>query len=253
MLPKNRIKRLTQDAARGESIMQTTTIRTTLAGYVLAVLALPAAAVDLETLTDNPCLMVPSATVAELFDVPEAEIKQRELKMKRRQICTTKWSGADHSVFTEAQIEIMDSKEKAAKRFKSRTRSVSREEMAAAAQILRDKMDAADKTNKSQKSDSAKRTENSIISAASQTPTEFEDVEAMGDEARFDLGEGKLVARQGTAIITIEAYSGPGMPMPSKRDMKTIIKADRAWRKDTMPARKQQTLQLAESIFERLK
>lgn len=233
--------------------MQTTTIRTTLAGYVLAILALPAAAVDLEALTDNPCLMVPSATVAELFDVPEAELKQRELKMKRRQICTTKWSGSDHTVFTEAQIEIMDSQEKAVKRFKSRTRSVSREEMAAAAQILRDKVDAADKTNKSQKSDSAKRAENSIIGAVSQTPIEYEDVEAMGDEARFDLGEGRLVARQGKAIITITAYSGPDMPMPSKRDMKSIIKADRTWRKDTMPVRKQQTLQLAETIFKRLK
>ncbi|TEA79325.1 hypothetical protein [Allopusillimonas ginsengisoli] len=233
--------------------MQTTTIRTTLAGYVLAMLALPATAIDLETLADDPCLMTPGATVAELFDVPEAEIKQRELKMKRRQMCTTKWSGADHAVFTEARIEIMDSQEKAAKRFKSRTRSASREEMAAAAQILRDKMDAADKTNKSQKSDSAKRTENSIIGAASQTPIEFEDVDAMGDEARFDLGEGKLVARQGAAIITIEAYSGPGMPIPSKRDVKSMIKADREWRQDTMPARKQQTLQLAETLFKRLK
>ncbi|NYT84986.1 hypothetical protein [Pollutimonas harenae] len=216
-------------------------------------LALPAAAVDLETLADDPCLAVPGATVAELFGVPEAEIKQRELKMKRRLVCTTKWSGADNSLFTEVQIEIMDSQEKAAKRFKSRTRSVSREEMAKAAQILRDKLDAADKTNKSQKSDSAKRAENSIIGAASQTPIEYEDVDAMGDEARFDLSEGKLVARQGAAIITIEAYSGPDMPMPGNYDVKSILKADRTWRKDTMPARKQQTLQLAETLFKRLK
>ncbi len=232
--------------------MQTRTIRTTLTGCILAMLALPAAAANLETLADDPCLMVPKATVAELFDAPEAEVKQRELKLKQRQRCTVEWSGAGHSVSIEAQIETLDSKELAAERFKSSTRSVSREEMAEAAQKLRDHLDATNKANGSQKSDNARRAENSIISVAGQSSIDFEDVQAIGDEARFDLNEGKLVARQGAAIITIKAYSGPDMPMPTKFDTKTIMKANRTWKKDTMPTRKQQTLQLAEALFKSL-
>lgn len=232
----------------------TVAIRTALTGCTLTALALPAAAaVSLKALANDPCLMVPRATVAELFDAPEAEIEQSELKLSRRGVCTTEWSGANRIIAIETEVQTLENKKKAAQRFKSSTRSVSREEMAKAAQLLRERLDAADKSGKTQKSERAKRTEKSIIGGLAQNPVEFEDISGIGDEARLDVNEGKLVVRKGSAIMNITAYSGPNMPKPEKFDVKSMTQLGKSWKKDILPQRKQQTLELAKVVFKQLK
>src|SRR3546814_3666931 len=68
---------------------------------------------------------------------------------------------------------------------------------------------------------------------------QFEDVEGVGDEARFALtvGAGDLHVRVGNLYFTTAAYSGATMPMPERLTGSSMLAANKKWRHDTMPQR----------------
>src|SRR3546814_6493344 len=83
---------------------------------------------------------------------------------------------------------------------------------------------------------------------------QFEDVEGVGDEARFALtvGAGDLHVRAGNLYFVASAYAGPGMQMPEKLTGASIIAADKQWRRDTVPQRKDAATKLAKAVVQSL-
>src|SRR3546814_10108766 len=63
---------------------------------------------------------------------------------------------------------------------------------------------------------------------------QFEDVEGVGDEARFALtvGAGDLHVRVGNLYFTTAAYSGATMPMPERLTGSSMLAANKKWRHD---------------------
>src|SRR3546814_2589712 len=83
---------------------------------------------------------------------------------------------------------------------------------------------------------------------------QFEDVEGVGDEARFALtvGAGDLHVRVGNLYFTTAAYSGATMPMPERLTGSSMLAANKKWRHDTMPQRKEAAIKLARAVVQSL-
>ncbi len=211
-----------------------------LAGGVLAVCILPVWAADIEDLNENPCLATPIDTVAELFDISPDKLKQNKHEIASRKYCKTKYKTSDYKLPVNFQIRLMENEERAEKEFKSQTKSVTKEEMAAAVaklQEIRNKK-AGETSNRTS------QTQNAILGALANTSSTFEDVTGIGDAARYKAQDGQLYVLKDEALFKIEVYSGP-------RAINRDVPAD-VWQASLLKNRKEPTLKLAESIFDSL-
>lgn len=93
-----------------------------------------------------------------------------------------------------------------------------------------------------------------VDSSSGSAGIQFEDVDGVGDEARLALsvGAGDLHVRAGNLYFVASAYSGPEMQMPTGMTAGSILAADRQWRRETMPQRRQAAIKLAEAIVQTL-
>ena len=198
----------------------------------------------------NPCELAPAEMVADLFEVPAADL-ERESSMSSA--CVYSWENGDETERLDVKVNVSDvdeNAERAASNFRSVTRGMSGADLDRAMAGVKEKaasdarLDAAGK----------KAADAIAGSSSGSAGIQFEDVEGVGDEARFALtvGAGDLHVRAGNLYFTASAYSGPGMQMPDKLTGASIVAADRQWRRDTMPQRKDAAIKLAKAVVQSL-
>lgn len=66
------------------------------------------------------------------------------------------------------------------------------------------------------------------------------------------MGAGDLHVRAGNLYFAASAYSGPGMEMPERLTGASIMAADKQWRQDTMPQRREAAIKLAQAVVQSL-
>lgn len=199
-------------------------------------------------LLETPCKLMPTALLADVFALPAAEIEQTPINIMGRGSCSSDWEGDDKSLSVEMIMQVFETTEQAAIHFKNATRSTTKEDMEKAMQALkahRKKDDTAADTT-------AKKTQNSLLTAMLSRPIIFEDVADIGDEARFGTTDGKMVVRSGNLIVSVSAYYGADMPMPNELTTSAIMKASTEWKKKTIAERKQQSADVARATIEAL-
>lgn len=209
-----------------------------------ACLTAPAgAAIDLGALAEDPCLIAPKPLIADTFDVPVDAVEQTGTKVMGRMACNNEWSVEDRNGHADVTVQIFNNPAGAKAHFDNVTRSVSAEEMAADVELMKDK-DA--------KPGSSEDLANQLLSKVAGGAITFEDVDGVGDAARFDTSHSTLTARQGNLIMSVEAYDGPPMPLPDTLNAQTMTKAGKQWHQDTREERKQAASALASAIVEHL-
>lgn len=235
-----RVRRSSEHAAGRTSAWR---VLKALAPLLALALAAPAhSAVDPAALQDDPCLILPAQLVSEVFGVPEDEMEQTGLSMASHLMCDISASDDDNELSVHLTTQLFDDSAGAGPYFASATRSMSTQEMADAAGKLK---------SGAVRSGSHEEAANPLVDALTRSPLTFDDVNDVGDEARFNEMDGTLTVRQGNLILAIRAYHGPGMPMPD--DMSQFVEAAEQWQKDTTAERKQAAVRLASALVDSLK
>lgn len=192
-----------------------------------------------KSLEDEPCAVVTTQMVATTFDVPEADIEQSNAMSSR---CSYEMEGDGESLNVEVSVDAYDTDEKAAEYFRQATRSMSSKEISDAMKAVRKQADKGGALDTDAKKDAAA----SIGAGVSQGGgIEFEDVEGVADQARFDTSDGTLQLQQGNLRIKLKAYYGPEMPIPESYEPGTMSEIVTAWMQDTSSERKAQAIALA--------
>lgn len=193
----------------------------------------------------TPCALVTPEMVATVFDVPVAELEQSQLMSSS---CEYTREGDGESLQVSVDVDgVFEDAKSAASRFRSVTAGMSGAEVDRAMAGVREEADRKGDLDTAGKRGAA----DAIISGSSGSAgIQFEDVEGVGDEARLALtvGAGKLYVRSGNLNFTVAAYSGADMPMPDKITAAAIMNADKQWRSETMPQRKQAAVKLAKAV-----
>lgn len=208
------------------------------AGTLLVCLTASAhAAFDAE-FAKGPCPLIADSAVARTFGLPaNATIGHTNVKLAGLS-CSFDWDDKHQLLVAKVRLQEKKSVKQAADAFERSTRSMTKEDMARAAEVLRQRME------KSGQNSSTKAAGNALIGAATREPIVFEDVRGVGDEARYDASdEGTLVVRKGKNIYRITAYYGA--QMSGSRD----LKHHKQWLQDTRAQRKQQAVELARAVL----
>lgn len=209
------------------------------AGLALAA-PLSAAAAPFDTsIQDRPCEALTAQMVADVLDVGADRLEQSQ---PLDALCSYEMEEDGDTLQVEVTLDARESVDAAAAYFSAATRSMSREELEEAMKTLQD-MSAEDE------SDGQEEVTDGIASGLMQDGIQFEDVEGVGDEARFEPSNGSLHLRKGNLLIDLSAFHGPKMPLPDKITSDTIMKAMNAWLQDTMDTRKKQAVALAGAVL----
>lgn len=193
-------------------------------------------------LEDKPCEIVTGQMVATALDVPEDSLEQSHVMASR---CAYEMEGDGKNLNVEVAVDTFDTDEDAAEYFRNATRSMSADEVAGAMKAITKGGDDSDKPDV----DVTKNVTNSITSALAQNGIQFEDVDGIADQARFELGDGTLHLQKGNLRIRLRAFFGPAMPIPDEITSESMIKAVSDWQNDTMTERRQQALALAKLVL----
>ena len=199
----------------------------------------------------KPCELLSAEMVARLFEVPVADL-ERESSMSSA--CAYSWENDDETERLDVTVKVSDvgkDAERTASNFRSVTRGMSGADVDRAMAGVKEKAASEGKLDTAGKRKAADAIAGSASGSAG---IQFEDVAGVGDEARFALtvGAGELHVRAGNLYFTASAYSGPGMQMPETLTGASIIAADRQWRQDTMPQRKEAAITLAQAVVQSL-
>lgn len=192
-------------------------------------------------LEDQPCEIVTAAMVAKALDIPESSIEQSNVVASR---CSYKLEAeVDKVLIVEVAIDVYETDESAAEVFYNATRSISSDKIAGTMAAL---TDSAEYSNAQQ--DAAE----GMVSGLFQNGIQFEDVDGLADQARFDTGDGTLQLLQDNVRIKLRAFYGPSMPLPDKITSETIMKTLNNWMQDTMSQRREHAVKLANIVLEAL-
>lgn len=199
----------------------------------------------------NPCELAPAEMVAGLFGVPAADL-QRESSMSSA--CVYSWENDDGTERLDAKVKVADvgeDAERAASNFRSVTRGMSGADVDQAMAGIKEQV-----ASEGGLDSAGKRKAADVVAdgAGGSGGIRFEDVDGVGDEARLALtvGAGELHVRVGNLYFIGSAYRGPGMQMPDKVTGASIMAADKQWRRDTMPQRKDAAIKLARAVVQSL-
>jgi len=199
----------------------------------------------------NPCELAPAEMVAGLFDVPVADL-ERESSMSSA--CVYSWENGDETERLDVEVTVSDvgeDAERTASNFRAVTRGMSGADVDRAMAGVKERAAGEGELDSAGK---RKAADAIVGSTSGSAGIQFEDVARVGDEARFALtvGAGDLHVRAGNLYFTASAYSGPGMEMPEKMTGASIMAADKQWRQDTMPQRKEAAIKLAQAVVQSL-
>lgn len=192
-------------------------------------------------LEDQPCEIVTVTMVATALDIPEGSIEQSNVVASR---CAYELKDdGDKALSVEVMIDVYDTDESAAEVFRNATRSMSSDEIADTMAALTDSAE-----NDHARQDASE----GIVSGLFQNGIQFEDVDGLADQARFDTSDGTLQLQQDNLRIKLRVFYGPSMPIPENFSSETIMKALNSWMQDTMSQRREQAVKLAKIALEAL-
>lgn len=202
-----------------------------------------------KSLGDKPCDLVTKETVAATFDIPADEIEQSKLSS----MCEYRWEDDQREVFVTAYIDqIHDDARSAASQFDGATRSLTGAQVDSAfehiAEQAKKSKDALDTPGK-------QRTADAILGGGKSSGArgiQFEDVDGIPDQARFNLSTGALHMRHGNLVFNLNAYAGEKMPMPSPFSAAALVEASKVWLVQTLPQRRQDAMLLAKAALKQL-
>lgn len=183
---------------------------------------------------DRACEIVTSDMVSTTLDVAVGELQQTD---DFPSMCSYLMEGNGRILEVYVRINPFASDEDAAEHFNEFTRDVSPEEMAERLQEI-----GVDANDPSGIGDRA-------ISVRLKDGIQFENVEGIADQARSDIRDGTLHLRQGSAVLTIDAFYGPPPTLPSQVTPESIAAAEAAWKMDTMALREGQAMELAKAAL----
>ena len=198
---------------------------------------------------NNPCELAPPEMVAALFEVPVAEL---ERTTSGSSACAYQWENDTRRLDVRVQVAGID--EDAARvtsNFRSATRGMSGADLDSAMTGIREQAaedGGMDTAGKREAADAV------VDSSGDSTGIRFEDVDGVGNEARLALsvGAGELHVRAGNLYFVASAYLGPEMQMATGMSAGSILAADRQWRRETMPQRRQAAIKLAQAVVQDL-
>lgn len=186
------------------------------------------------SLAERPCDIVTADMVATTFGVPVDNLQQSGPEAP---LCSYQLEEDGKSLDVLLTVVAFDTDKAAAEGFRDATRSMSAEEVSARLEELGIELDESDEQFARD------------IGIPEPTGVQFEDVENIADQARFQTGEGSLHLQQGNLWITLTAYYGPDMKIPDEITFESVEKATSAWKKDTMDERKEQVIALAKAAL----
>ncbi|HET7411207.1 MAG TPA: hypothetical protein VFJ18_00985 [Pararhizobium sp.] len=196
-------------------------------------------------LEKTPCEIMPKKLVAKTFGIPADEIDETSVLSSK---CVYEWEGNEKLLEVSLKVNVLENRDRAADRFHSVTRGLSAEELSDAMARIAGKAEETGKLDTEAKKGAAKKMTGALASGG----LHFQEVEGVGDEARFGARFGTLYVLRGNLKLDLTAYHGPRMPVPETLSGGSIMKAAKAWQKETMPVRKQQSVELAKAIVEAL-
>lgn len=186
------------------------------------------------SLADKPCDIVTSGMVATLFNVPAGDLEQVEPSAGW---CHYGMEAQGKSLEVTLSVVALKTDKAAAEAFGEATRSKSRDEMAA--DVKENFIDEDDPPGTFEK----------MTAGLPDGGLQFEDVERLGDQARFETTYGTLVVQRGNLLLRLSAYYGPHMPMPDAPTMEAMTKADAEWTQRTIDERLQMATELAKAAL----
>lgn len=192
-----------------------------------------------KAMEDDPCALLPRQRVADQFAIPVEAVKQIAVSTN----CQYDWRDKSAGLRAEVSVNISritDDAATAASYFDSATRSMSGQEVS-------DAMDKVSAEARKRGLDNAQTA--SVAGAVGGKGIQFEDMEGLGDKARFQPATGAVHVLLGNLYYEIAAYHGPDMPMPETVDAQSIKAASAQWLRDTMPQRKEAAEQLARVVI----
>jgi hypothetical protein len=189
------------------------------------------------SLKDRPGDIVTKRMVATTFNVALEDLQQSH---PMASWCSYKMIESDKTLNVDVSIRVYDTDEAAAENFRNSTRSMTAKEMVDVRRAVREKAGGSDKRDTA-----TQNVLTNVVSAIQQHGIQFEDVDGIADQARFETTEGTLRLQQGNLRITLSAFYGPDMTIPDVVTAETIIKAVTTWQQNTMSKRKEQAIALA--------
>tara|TARA_R100000365_G_C2741466_1_gene70145 strand:- start:318 stop:1004 length:687 start_codon:yes stop_codon:yes gene_type:complete len=196
-------------------------------------------------LEDDPCAVVTTQMVASTFDVPEADIDQSNVVSSQ---CVYELDSDGKALDVEVSVEAYDTDEDAAEAFQLATQSMSSEEISDAMTAVQQQANADGDLETEAQQDAAA----GVGAGVSLGAIEFEDVEGVADQARFNTSDGTLELQEGNLRIRLKAYYGPEMPIPESYEPGAMLEVINAWIQDTNSERKAQSVALAKAALAEL-
>lgn len=185
------------------------------------------------SLSDRPCDIVTPQMVATTFDVPEENLKQSE---PMESWCSYELEEGHKTLEVILRVSVFDTNKAATKSFHDSTRSMSAEEMTEQLKALGVEFDESD----------IQFARDLGLPDPRPSGLQFEDVDSIAEQARFNTNEGSLYLLQDNLQITLNAFYGPSMTIPDKiTSFEGLEKATSIWKEDTMDERKEQAIALA--------
>lgn len=81
---------------------------------------------------------------------------------------------------------------------------------------------------------------------------QFEEINGVGDEARFESTNGTLYILHNNLMLTLTAYYGSAMPIPDAVSFEALNDAETEWTESTMEKRRNQAVALAKTVVDAL-
>lgn len=189
---------------------------------------------------DAPCSVLTKELVAATFDIPSNEIEKAG---SLSSTCAYERQGDGAILEASLSIDAFDTAEDASGRFYSITRGISADELSSAMTNITEEVES--------KTDPAVQgAAEEIVSGFASTGLSFEDVDGVGNAARFGVRFGSLYVLEGNLVLTLSVYSGPSMTMPETLSGGSMLDAISEWQQSTAPTRKLQSAELATAIID---
>lgn len=189
------------------------------------------------SLRDSPCSLIGPEVVAAVFDLPVDGIKQ----YAAGGMCKYDWKGDGRIM--NAVIHVLRVGETAAETagyFANATAGMDAAALDAALESIREQ--ASDEPAAGALLGAAGE-----VSRAGSGGLEFGDVEGIGDRARMQLGNGDLSVLHGNLYFSVAAFHGDRMQAPAS--LSEMVSASRAWHRETLSQRKEQSIALAKAAL----
>ena len=199
--------------------------------------------------------MLPPATVAEVLEVPEAELEQMKIAG-----CIYSWESADERQIAEARItsiSVTDDAAKARQRFDNSTKNQTAEELRAQLGSVMKATKGSEDIDTTAKKQAVDQVGGMVGAMVPDGGYQFEDVAGIGDAARVLQHDSTLHVLVGNMVFTVAAYKGAAPPPPDMSgvpmtDMDQVIaaaaKTELAQLELTRDARKRDAIAVAKAI-----